>query len=158
MLHPETLPLARAFKTAGVKTWLIGGNAIELLCGGDVRPHDDIDFLILNSDVERATEILQARGFAHIHGSVESGNLFYKRGDLLIDLVPVLEHPPRTLGELASIGWPVNFLDEHFMQGVRTHTPAMHRKMKRLVADYYGVELREKDRIDLAALDAAQQL
>ncbi|MFC3861672.1 hypothetical protein ACFOPQ_12965 [Deinococcus antarcticus] len=37
MLHPETLPLARAFETAGLKTWLIGGNAVELLCGGAVR-------------------------------------------------------------------------------------------------------------------------
>lgn len=152
MLPPETLPLALAFETAGVKTWLIGGSAIELLCGGNVRPHDDIDFLVLSSDMDRATEVLRALGFGHVHGSVEGGNVFYRRGDLLMDLVPVLDNPPHTLGELASIRWPVNFLDEHFVEAVRTLTPDMHREMKRLVSDYYGVELREKDRVDLAAL------
>lgn len=152
MLHPETLPLCRAFEEAGLTTWLIGGQAVELLCGGDVRPHDDIDFLVRRADAPAALGVLEKLGFAPVHGSLEQGDVFYKRGDLLIDLVPVEENPPLTLGELASIPWPADLLTPHWVGAVRTLTPRMHAEMKRLVAAFYGVEPRDKDRTDLAAL------
>ena len=99
---------------------------------------------------------MEELGFTHAHRSLERGDVFYRRGDLLVDLVPVddAQEPPRTLGELSAIGWPPGFLTPHFVQDVRTLTPAMHREMKRVVADFYGVELHEKDRLDLAALGA----
>ena len=82
--------------------------------------------------------------------------MFYRRGDLLVDLVPVLADPPRMLGELSRMNWPRHFLDEWWVEvrgvQVRTLSPAMHRVMKDTVSAYYGVELREKDRLDLAAL------
>ncbi len=154
MLHPETLPLGHAFAQAGVMTWLIGGQAVELLYGGDVRLHDDIDFLVRSSDGPAATKILTGLGFAHAHGSLEEGDVFYRRGELLVDLVPIDDHgqPPRTLGELSNIQWPAEFLTPYLVGEVQTLTPPMHIEMKRVVADFYGVELREKDRVDLSAL------
>lgn len=131
---------------------------MELLCGGDVRPHDDIDFLVRKADGERAVAVLESSGFTHAHGSLASGDVFYRRGDLLVDLVPIQDDPdpPRTVGELAGIDWPVHFLSPHLLKrdGVPlcTLTPAMHRAMKAVVADFYGVELRDRDRVDLAAL------
>lgn len=154
MLHPETLPLCHAFAEAGLTTWLIGGQAVELLCGGDVRPHDDIDFLVRSSDGPATTQVLTGLGFAHAHGSLEDGDVFYQRGELLVDLVPIDDtcKPPRTVGELSNIQWPTEFLTPYLVDGVQTLTPPMHIEMKRVVADFYGVELREKDRVDLSAL------
>lgn len=159
MFHPETVPLARVFAASGLTTWLIGGQAVELLCGhlfgeGGVRPHDDIDFLVRQEDAEAAVKVMEGLGFAHVHGSLEAGDVFYRRGDLLVDLVPIddAQDPPRTTGELAALAWPAGFLTPYFVDGVRTLTPEMHVEMKRVVAEFYGVELREKDRVDLAAL------
>lgn len=155
MLHPGTLPLCRAFEDAGLTTWLIGGQAVELLCGGDIRPHDDLDFLVRLADAPAAVQMLERLGFVHAHGSLEVGDVFYRRDDVLLDLVPIDDtgEPPCTLGELTALRWPPGFLSPHFVQGVRTLTPAMHIEMKRVVADFYGVALREKDRLDLSALN-----
>ncbi|MPY67425.1 nucleotidyltransferase family protein [Deinococcus sp. SDU3-2] len=158
MLHPDTLPLIQAFAQAGVTCWLIGGQAVEVLCGGNVRPHDDIDFLVREAHGARAVAVLEGLGFTHAHGSLATGDAFYRRDDLLVDLVPIRDDvdPPRTVGELAPIVWPTEFLAPHAVEwaGVRvlTLTPAGHRAMKGVVAAFYGVELREKDRADLAAL------
>ncbi|MFC3861673.1 hypothetical protein ACFOPQ_12970 [Deinococcus antarcticus] len=96
-----------------------------MLCGGAVRPHDDLDLLVLNGDMPETMQLLEGLGFAHVHGSLEGGNVFYRRGELLLDLVPVLENPPRTLGELASIRWPADFLTEYFAQAA-AHPDARH--------------------------------
>lgn len=156
MLHPETLPLIRTFAKAGLETWLIGGQAIEVLCGGNVREHDDIDFMIRAEHGLQAVSILSGLGFVHAHGSLDSGDVFYRRGELLIDLVPVLSDPPRTLGDLSHIIWPAHFLTPYVVawEGtpVQTLTPAMHRAMKEIVAQFYRAQMREKDRQDLAAL------
>lgn len=126
MLHPETLPLAHAF-SAGITAWLIGG---------------------------RAVRVLEGLGFTHAHGSLTAGDVFYRRGATLVDLVPIRDDvgPPRTLGELAGMGWPPDFLTAHEIQGGCTLMPVMHRAMKAVVADFYGAELRDKDRAGLAAL------
>lgn len=158
MLHPETLPLVRALTAAGVTCWLIGGQAIELLAAAPVRDHDDIDLLVREGDGARAVEVLAGLGFAHVHGSLEAGDVFYRRGDLLVDLVPIRDdlEPPRTVGELERIEWPADLLNPYVVERdhvpVPTLTPAMHRAMKAAVSAFYGAEPRDKDRVDLAAL------
>ena len=159
MPHPETLPLCRAFAEAGVRVWLIGGQAVELLCGGNVRDHDDIDFLVREADGVRASEMLRGLDFAQVHGSLEDGNIFFYRDGLLVDLVPVYGgfNPPRTVGQLAGISWPADFLAPFNAKlnglSIPTLTPASHRAMKKVVAAFYGAEMRDKDRLDLAALN-----
>lgn len=158
MLHPETLPLVQAFAQAGITVWLIGGQAVEVLCGGNVRAHDDIDFLVREGDGARAATVLEGLGFTHAHGSLAAGDVFYRRGEVLVDLVPIRDDldPPRTVGELAPLVWPAGIFTTHVVEweGVRvpTLTPAGHRAMKAVVAAFYGVELRDRDRADLAAL------
>lgn len=158
MLHPETLSLCRAFASAGLTFWLIGGQAVELLCGGNVREHDDIDFLVRDADAVRATSVLSGLGFAQVHGSLEDGDVFFGRDGLLVDLVPIddASSPPRTLGKLTGLSWPADFLTPCHAEfdglSIPTLTPAMHRAMKEIVAAFYGVKMRDKDRVDLSAL------
>lgn len=150
------IPLARAFNEAGVKTWLIGGQAVELLCGGAVRAHDDIDFLVRAGDAGRALQVLQDLGLTQVHGSLEAGNVFYRRADLLVDVVPVLEQPPRCVGDLAGLTLPTAFLTDTPVVrdgvSVNTLTPDMHAALKGVVSAFYGAPMREKDLVDLAAL------
>lgn len=149
--------LSQAFVDAAVRAWLIGGNAVELVCDVDLRDHDDIDLFIRADDGPTAAALLENRGFVLAHGSFESGNVFFARDDLVIDLVPVHEHPPRTLGRLAGIEWPDDLLAEWFVghddARIRTLRPAMHRRMKTIVADFFDIAPRPKDRRDMAALD-----
>lgn len=163
-LHPEAASLARAFALTGVGVWLIGGQAVELLGGaagrGPVRPHDDLDFFVRAGDTARAEAVLRGLGYFSVHGSWASGDMFFRRDDILLDLVPIRDDldPPRTLGALAGIGWPPDLLAPCRVEvagvSVSTLTPGMQRAMKAAVAAFYGTELRDKDRADLAALEA----
>lgn len=157
---PEVPELVRAFQTAGVRAWLIGGNAAELVTGLDLRPHDDIDFFVSLADARRAVQTVQSLGFAWAHGRLEAGDVFYRRHDLLLDLVPLDDRvdPPRAVGELAGLALPTGFLTPYTVRhgelSIPTLTPAMQIQMKRVVAGFYGVEPREKDLVDLQALRA----
>lgn len=157
MLHPEITKLATAMAEADVHYWLIGGQAIELLCGGRVREHDDIDFMVRHADIDKASKVLIGLDFHHAHGSTESGNIFFRREELLVDLVPMLEEPPRSIGKFKEIKWPVYALKPFLLQfagvEIQTLTPTMHREMKSLIAKFYGIPLRAKDLVDLEALE-----
>ena len=158
MLHPETFSIASLFQGAEVGFWLIGGQAIELVCtfGHEqgLRLHDDIDFFLHADAAARAVNVLEAAGFTQEHGSLQEGDLFMKRAELLLDLVPILPAPLRTLGGLADIKWPLDLLAPYRVRGVPTLTPAMHLAMKRTVSQFYGLPRREKDLLDVSALSA----
>ena len=156
MLHPELFSVVRLPQSVEVRFWLIGGQATELVCGHEqgLRPHDDIDFFLHADDAARAVKVLEAAGFTYAHGSLREGDLFMKRGELLLDLVPILPAPPRTLGALADIRWPPDLLAPCMVRGVPTLTPAIQLAMKRAVSQFYGLPLREKDLLDVSALSA----
>jgi Uncharacterised nucleotidyltransferase len=135
-----------------VRFWLLGGWAAELVCGRELRPHDDLDFFVHVDDAQRAVQVLKEAGFVHAHGSLEDGDLFLRRGALLLDLVPIQPDPPHTLGTLAGIVWPARLLDPFETSSVPTLTPAMQLNMKRVISEFYGLPLREKDLLDVAAL------
>ena len=157
MLHPEVFSITRLLRGAGVRFWLIGGQATELVCGSSreqgLRLHDDIDFFLHADDAAWAVGVLEASGFVYAHGALEEGNLFLKRGELLLDLVPILPDPLRTLGALAGIKWPPELLISHVVRGVPTLTPAMQLAMKRAVSQFYSLPLRPRDLLDESALN-----
>ncbi len=158
MTLPNALSVAHLFERERLSYWLVGGFAVELTVGYEVRPHDDVDFFISADHAENAVGMLVGKGFKRVHGSLEGGNVFYKRGDIVVDLVPIqTTDPPRTVGELSRIVWPVGFLAPYRAlyrgESFVTLTPGMQGRMKRVVADFYGVDLRDKDRLDVRALE-----
>ncbi len=156
MLHPEVFTIASLFKRAEVRFWLIGGQATELVCGSShehgLRPHDDLDFFLHADDAARAVGVLEASGFEYAHGGLQEGDLFLRCGELLLDLIPILPAPPRTLGSLEGVEWPPDLLTVHIVRGVPTLTPAMQLAMKRAVSQFYGLPLRPRDLLDEVAL------
>ncbi len=162
MTLPDALAVARSFEQERLLYWLIGGFAVELVVGREVRPHDDVDFFISADHAERAVAVLVKEGFERVHGSLEDGDVFYKRGDVVVDLVPIyLADPPRTVGELGRIVWPVGFLAPYrvLYEGASfvTLTPEMQERMKAAIADFYGVVLRDKDKVDVRALELSSK-
>ena len=159
MILPQKFKLASALEREGIHAWLFGGNAIELVTGRDLRPHEDVDFLIAEPDAARAVAFLEAQEFVWFHGSLADGDVFYRRGSLVVDLVPmdVTTDPPRSVGKLAGIAWPAGLFDPHVVTGetgpVRTLSPTMHLRMKAVVGEFFGVTLREKDLVDIGALE-----
>ena len=97
--------------------------------------------------------LLEAAGFVQVHGSLQEGNLFLQRGELLLDLVPISPGPPHTLGALAGIKWPPELLISHVVRGVPTLTPAMQLAMKRAASQFYSLPLRPRDLLDESALN-----
>ena len=159
MTLPAALAVARLLERERIPYWLVGGFAVELVVGYEVRPHDDVDFFVAADHAARAVSGLLKSGFEWLHGSLEDGDVFYKRTDVVVDLVPVHPtDPPRTVGTLGRIVWPAGLLTPYpaVYQGERfvTLTPEMQGRMKTVVADFYGVELRDKDRLDVRALEA----
>ena len=73
-------PLAKVSSKSGVKIYLVGGNAVELVCGGNVREYDDIDFSVRVADAGAAMALLERLGFVYFSGSVGARNVFHKRG------------------------------------------------------------------------------
>ena len=63
-MGPETvIEVLDAFQAAGVRTWLIGGWAIDALVGVQRRPHDDLDLLVTEPDAGRASALLAGLGY-----------------------------------------------------------------------------------------------
>ena len=163
MTLPDALAVARLFEQERVPYWLIGGFAVELVVGRELRPHDDVDFFVSADQAERAVDVLVKGGFERVHGSLEDGDVFYKRADVVADLVPVHPTDPlRTVGELGRIAWPVGFLTPYRArykgESFVTLTPEMQGRMKRVVADFYGVGLRDKDELDVRELETLAAL
>lgn len=161
MLLPELFEICAAFQQVGIRYWLFGGNAVELVTGRDIRPHDDVDLFVALAHAGRAVGVLEALGFSHHAGSFTRGDVFYARDGVLVDLVPVDDaaDPPACTGELAGMRLPGGFLDsfriDHPAGAVITLSPEMHRRMKEIVPRHFGfAEMREKDRLDLLHLDA----
>ncbi|MFJ8387782.1 nucleotidyltransferase domain-containing protein [Streptomyces sp. NPDC094438] len=54
--HPAEI--AELFKDSDFPWWIAGGYAIELAAGREIRPHGDVDVLVLRRDQERVRERL----------------------------------------------------------------------------------------------------
>lgn len=55
--------LVSMLEAAGAGVWLIGGWAIDALVGKQHRPHDDLDVVIADADVENASRVLSDEGY-----------------------------------------------------------------------------------------------
>ncbi|MFC5597503.1 nucleotidyltransferase domain-containing protein [Deinococcus cellulosilyticus] len=163
MFQPEEWTLLEQFQRQNLKHWLIGGHGIELVVGHSYRAHEDLDFMVDAHDGPRMLRVLEDLGFSHLQGSLEEGDVFYRREHLIVDVVPIDSRacPPRTFGELAPIQWPEVFLETHVVQvqgmALPTLTAEMHLAMKILIADFYQIPMREKDLVDCEQLRSCRE-
>ena len=152
------IEVCKAFTSASVQYWVIGGYGVEFVVGQPIRPHKDIDFFVALPHVSGTISVLESLGFVHYASSIEEGDVFYERGESVVDIVSIdnVSNPPLTTGDLENIAWPKGLLkpQEVIFDGETfvTLMPEMHLEMKRIVAGFYGGEFREKDLLDCEVL------
>ena len=156
-LKDTLIEVCKAFDSASVTHWVIGGYGVEFVVGQPIRPHEDIDFFVAVPHMTGAISVLESSGFVHYAGSIEEGNVFYERGESVVDIVSInnVSDPPLTTGDLENIAWPKGLLKPQVIfdgETFLTLTPEMHLEMKRIVARFYGGEFREKDLLDCKVL------
>lgn len=61
MLLPEPFETATAFERVGIRDWLFGGNAVELVTGREIRPHDEVGLFVVLERAERGSTVLPSR-------------------------------------------------------------------------------------------------
>lgn len=63
----ETLvELYRGWEEERVVVWLDGGWAVDALLGEQTRPHDDVDIVVAEDDVDRIVAFLRGRGYRDV--------------------------------------------------------------------------------------------
>ena len=98
-------------------------------------------------------------GFSEHAGSVEEGDVFFRRDDVIVDLVPIDDpcSPPLTTGDLEMVAWHEKLFVPQEVPYKEvpcvTLTAEMHLEMKRTVAEFFGVTPREKDLLDIEVLE-----
>ena len=163
-LKDTLIEVCKAFDSASVTHWVIGGYGVELVVGQPIRPHEDIDFFVALPHMTGAISALESLGFVHYASSIEEGNVFYERGESVVDIVPIdnVSNPPLTIGDLKNIAWPGRLLKPYEVtyngEVFVTLMPEMHLEMKRIVAGFYGSKFREKDLSDCEVLRRGLEL
>jgi lincosamide nucleotidyltransferase A/C/D/E len=66
MTGNDVLGILRLLKDGAIEVWIDGGWGVDALLGRRTRPHDDIDLVLRQSDIDRLTEVLGATGFRRV--------------------------------------------------------------------------------------------
>jgi lincosamide nucleotidyltransferase A/C/D/E len=66
MISADVLRIYRAFENAGIQIWIDGGWCIDALLGEQTRPHQDLDIVIQQKDLEKALELMKEQGYRNV--------------------------------------------------------------------------------------------
>ncbi len=151
-----------ALDEADIEWWLFGGWAMDFHAGDVTRNHADIELFVWLKDADAAKQALVRTGFVALPGlHPDEGQPLLKGGQevgawyLVCDEAGAIATP----GRWADWPWPAGSFDEPRMHIGDIEAPAMSAEglleMKMRFAQHpYGASLREKDRADIARLQA----
>jgi FMN phosphatase YigB (HAD superfamily) len=80
MIGNDVLGILGLLKDAGIEVWIDGGWGVDALLGRQSRPHDDLDLVLRQSDIDRLTEVLGAAGFHRVEEGARPFNLVMADG------------------------------------------------------------------------------
>jgi hypothetical protein len=151
-----------ALDAAGIAWWLYGGWAMDFHLGEVTRDHSDIEAFVWLSDAAAAKDALARAGFAAPPGiHPDEAQPFLKNGQevgvwYLVSGEDGFVHTP---GRWQDWPWPHGSFDEARMRIGDVEVPVMSVEgllyMKVGFAQHpHGAPLREKDRADIARLQA----
>src|SRR5438477_5420746 len=67
-------------KKGGIEVWIDGGWGIDALLGRQTRPHDDLDLVLRQSDIDWLTDVLGAAGFLRVNDGARPFNFVMADG------------------------------------------------------------------------------
>lgn len=85
MTADDVLEIVGWLRASGVDVWLLGGWGVDALVGEQTRDHKDLDLIVRDDDVARASDVLNERGFRMERGA-EGGVIFRDGRDRVVDL------------------------------------------------------------------------
>jgi FMN phosphatase YigB (HAD superfamily) len=80
MTGNDVLGILQLLKDGGIEVWIDGGWGVDALLARQTRPHDDLDLVLRQSDIDRLTEVLGAGGFRRVEEGARPFNLVMADG------------------------------------------------------------------------------
>ena len=145
---------------AGIAHWLFGGWGVDFLVGRRTRPHSDVDLAVRRRDRPLVHERLQSSGWEHTPLPDEVVGTRYARRAVRLELTFVVDGQAGEVlipFEPEAMQWSAApFGDEiSVLEGVRARTVPLRQMLTDKARPREDAEDGEKDRSDLAALQAA---
>jgi uncharacterized protein YaaQ len=78
MTADDVLEIVGLLRASDVDVWLLGGWGVDALVGEQTRDHKDLDLIVRDDDVARASDVLNERGFRMERGA--EGASFFATG------------------------------------------------------------------------------
>jgi FMN phosphatase YigB (HAD superfamily) len=66
MTENDVVGILALLKDSAIEVWIDGGWGVDALLGRQTRPHDDLDLVLRQRDIDRLTEVLGAAGFRRV--------------------------------------------------------------------------------------------
>jgi lincosamide nucleotidyltransferase A/C/D/E len=85
MTADDVLEIVGWLRASDVDVWLLGGWGVDALVGEQTRDHKDLDLIVRDDDVARASDVLNERGFRMERGA-EGGVILRDGRDRVVDL------------------------------------------------------------------------
>jgi FMN phosphatase YigB (HAD superfamily) len=80
MTENDVVGILGLLKNGGIEVWIDGGWGVDALVGRQTRPHDDIDLVLRQSDIDRLTQVLGAAAFRRVEEGARPFNFVMADG------------------------------------------------------------------------------
>ena len=80
MTEADAAEILRLLKSHGLDVWVDGGWGVDALLGKQSRPHDDIDLVLRQSEIDRLADVLGAAGFRRVEEAARPFNFVMADG------------------------------------------------------------------------------
>jgi lincosamide nucleotidyltransferase A/C/D/E len=80
MTENDVVGILALLKDSAIEVWIDGGWGVDALLGRQTRPHDDLDLVLRQSDIDHLTEVLGPAGFRRVEGGARPFNFVMADG------------------------------------------------------------------------------
>jgi lincosamide nucleotidyltransferase A/C/D/E len=80
MTGTDVVGILGLLENGGIEVWIDGGWAVDALLGRQTRPHDDLDLVLRQNDIDRLIEVLGAAGFHRVEEGARPFNFVVADG------------------------------------------------------------------------------
>jgi len=149
----EVTALMSGFNDAGIRVWVAGGWAVDILVGRQTRPHGDLDLAIDAGQLPQLLELLEGDGFTVSVDAFPSRAELTARDGRILDLHPV-EFDSAGAGVQQGLdGGTFEYAVDGFTRGTLAGTEVPCLSARQQLVFRRGYRLRPVDHHDIALLE-----
>jgi lincosamide nucleotidyltransferase A/C/D/E len=149
----EVTDLMSALDAAGIRAWVAGGWAVDILVGRQTRPHNDLDLAIDAAQLPQLLALLDGDGFTLSVDAFPSRAELTARDGRILDLHPV-EFDSAGAGVQQGLdGGTFRYAADGFTRGTLAGTEVSCLSARQQLVFRRGYRLRPVDHHDIALLE-----